>query len=190
MTLSLLAKHNVDASSIEWLTLAGGGEAARVQALLAGKIDAGAITPEFIPELRKDPQVRVLLEYANEVPEYVRQAFFVNNKNLVERPELVQAYVLTLMKSARYAIDHRAETIGLAAKILGVPADALGETFDQHAAGVIQPDFLVTQAQMSFMQDLNVKLEVQKSKVPVEKLLDLRFQQEAMKQLGPYKPAR
>lgn len=187
---ALLYKYNIDPDKIDWLTLSGGADAARAQALLAGKIDAGALGPEFIPVLKQDPQIKALLEYGKELPQFVRQVVIVNNKSLKEKPEFIQAWVTALIKGSRYGLDHRDETIQLAAKILGVEPNTLGDAFNDHANGIIQPNFDITAEQMNYMQDLNLKLKVQKETVPVEKWLDLRFQKEAVRLLGEYKPAR
>ncbi len=186
LMLAILDKHQIPPDKLTWVSITGGGEAARTQALLAGKIDAGAITPEFLPQLRQDPQIKIF-DVSQEIPDYVRQLIMVRGADVRERPELVQAFVTTMLRAARYALDNRQETLQLAAKIVGEAPESLNETFDLHTQGLVQTDLLVTPQQMAFMQDLNVKLDVQKTSVPVEKLLVTRFQQEAIKQLGPYK---
>jgi ABC-type nitrate/sulfonate/bicarbonate transport system substrate-binding protein len=188
LVMAMLKKEGMDPQrDVQWVV--AGNEAQRIQALLADKIDATANTIEFLPIVQANPNYHMVLKFRDMLPEYLRFALITTDKVISEKRDVLQNFMLAYSEGLRYAVTHPEETAKLAGKILNVSPDdpqiktALDVLIGQR---LVAPDLAVTGDQVNFMQDINIMLGKQPSRLPLERVLDLRFQQKVVAELGPW----
>lgn len=103
-----------------------GGSSARVQALIAKKIDAAVLNSSFATRTLKYDYLHVIGDAAKDLPNYV-YGWEIASKNVVaqKRPAL-QAFVTATMRAARWAIENPDKAAAISQKVLAdVPKDEI-----------------------------------------------------------------
>lgn len=100
-TVLQLRKRGIDPNGVNWLVVRGG--TARVQAMLAGKLDAGQVTVLGALELLRDPRFKRLGEVGKDFPNLLFSAYWVTDRFAREHPDVVQAFAEALMQEHRNA---------------------------------------------------------------------------------------
>ena len=100
-TLLQLKKRGIDPSTVNWVVVRGA--AARVQAMLAGKLDGGQVTVLGALELLKDAKFKRLGEVGKDYPNLLFSAYWVTDRFAREHPDVVQAFAEALMQEHRNA---------------------------------------------------------------------------------------
>ena len=102
-TLLQLKKYGVDPNTIDWVTVRG--TPARVDAMRAGKIDAGQLTVGAALEIVKEPKFKRFAEIGKDFPNLLFSAYWVNAAFMREHPDVIQAFAEALMQEHRVAQD-------------------------------------------------------------------------------------
>lgn len=187
VVMSLAEKAGMNGlTDIQWVNV--GGESQRVQALLAGKIDATAAAADFIPMVEEQDGYHVAFSFRDTLPEYLRFVYITTDKVIQEKGEALQAFMTASSKGLRYAVENPEETVELAKKILNTDDDtnirsSMGILIGQK---LVAPDLAVTPEQVNFMQEINISLDKQQKLLPIDQVLDLSFQEKALAELGPW----
>jgi ABC-type nitrate/sulfonate/bicarbonate transport system substrate-binding protein len=109
-----------------------GGSAARVQALIAKKIDAAALNSSFAIRTAKVDYLHVIGDAARDLPSYVYAWEIVLRRLLTERRSALQAFVTGTVRGARWAAENPERATAISQRVLpDVPKDEI-------AAGVAQ----------------------------------------------------
>jgi NitT/TauT family transport system substrate-binding protein len=185
---ALLLENGMPLDSVQWVN--AGGDAARVKALLVGTVDAVASTPDWVPMVTKEGTARVLLKFGEALPRYLRFVLITTDKTIKEKPEALTAFLSGYARGIRHAVQNRDETIALTRKTIKAeandPAPAfIYDTFVRER--LLAPNLAVSEDQIAWMQELNLRLGKQKAPVPINRVVDMRFQQQVIARLGPHK---
>lgn len=187
LVMGLLEKHGVGLDKVRFL--AGAEEADRVRSVIAGRADAAASSIEFKPLIAQHPDVKVLLSFAREFPDWVRMAVIASDKNLQERPEVVTKVLTAHARGIRYALTHRDETVALMAKLArrqhAQEVDWLYDFFVENR--LLEPNLYVSPEAVNFLQQLNVKTKRQSRVLPLDQVVTWEFQKKAIATLGEYR---
>ncbi|MBI2372209.1 MAG: ABC transporter substrate-binding protein [Deltaproteobacteria bacterium] len=187
LVTGLLDKHGIGLDKVRFL--AGAEEADRVRSVIAGRADVAASSIEFKPLIAQHPDVKVLLSFAREFPNWVRMTVIASEKNIQERPEVVTKVLTAHAKGIRYALAHRDETVALMAKLArrqhAQEVDWLYDFFVENQ--LLEPNLYVSPEAVNFLQQLNVKTKRQSRVLPLDQVATWEFQKKAVATLGEYR---
>lgn len=123
-------------------------------------------------------------------PKYVRFVLITTDKTIREKPEALGAFLSGYARGIRYTLANRDETIALTRKTIKADTSDPAPAFIYDTSvreKLLAPNLAVAEDQIAWMQDLNLKLGKQKAAVPMNRVVDLRFQQQVVAKLGPHK---
>jgi ABC-type nitrate/sulfonate/bicarbonate transport system substrate-binding protein len=186
LAVALFLSRGLDPSRVEFVNV--GGSPAVYRAVVSGKVDAGVAGAEFYRDAERNPEVKPLLVMHEALPRYLRFGLIASDRVIRERPEQLTAFLRAWTRGHRYALEHKAETVALAAKITGLDnLDDLNWTFDWYVRNqVVDPNGRLPPESLQYMQELSVATGAQATIVPEERLVDRRFMEQVLAQLGPY----
>ena len=177
----MLSRKGVDPNSIKIVN--AGGSAARVQALVAGKVDAAASSSEYAVNADK-LGYRVMAYAADVVPEYPSTVFVAEESTLKAKPKAAVQFLAGYMEGLDYAVTHRDETLALAGKMTHKPPNSpeLVYTFDDtikhHYLAI---DSKVPRDKIEWLQNVLVKLGAMKKPIDLDKYIDESYRDQALK---------
>ncbi len=184
--VALLEAKGLDPTGVNFVNI--GASPLVFKAVVAGKVDAGPAGAEFIPAAEADPNLRVLLNFAEVLPKYGQQALVTSDRQIAKRPEVVQGIVNAWSKSYRYALEHRDESIEYAAKLFSKSKEEVAFGYDYgRKLRILGPELTINPDQIEYMQQMLVKFEQMRAVLPFERVADARFQKKMMETLGPFK---
>lgn len=184
---AMLEKEGLDAKAIgvQWVGI--GGDAARFQALIAGRVDATINHVEFLPRAQQ-AGFRVVASTSEMLPNYIRFATVASERTLRDRFEDLVRFCAALTRGIRYSMEHRDETIELGVKVVKRDRDDVARTYDWFAQNkALEPDFLFPLEGIRYMQELNVRLGTQARVLPPEEVATWEVQKRVIAALGSYK---
>lgn len=186
LTVALFVKSGLNPDRLKWVSIGGSG--ARTQALIAGKIDGAINSLDFLPAIEKDPGTKPLLFVSDLVPEYIRATVIASQTTIKEKPEALVGLLKALAKGVRYAIEHKEETVAMAARLAKEEPKEAAWAYDKYInLKLVNPNLYVDPTAIDFMQDLAVKIGVQQKKLPIEKVANYELQKRAIEAIGKYK---
>ena len=181
MAREMMLRKGVDPKNIK--IVAAGGSAARIQALVGGKIDATASSTEFIPMIDK-LGIKVMGMAADIVPEFPRFTIVARQETLKAKREAAINFLAAYMEGMDYALKHRDETLKLAGKINNKPANdpELVHMYDEVIAkGYLSVTAEIPRAKIDWLQNELLKLGEIRKKVDLDKVIDESYRKEALK---------
>ena len=104
-TALLLEKHGLSVDDVKWVTVQG--SAARAQAMVGGKIDAGQVTVTEMLEVEKSSSMRKWAAVGEHFPDLIFNAYWVTRDYLKKNPKTLSAFVTCLMTEHREAYDEK-----------------------------------------------------------------------------------
>jgi NitT/TauT family transport system substrate-binding protein len=182
---ALLAKEGLDARAmgVQWVNV--GGDAARMQALLAGRVDATIDHVEFLSRAQQ-AGLKVLASVPGMLPNYIRFATVTSEKALRDRFEDLVRFCTALTRGIRYTIEHRDETINLGVKAATRDREEVVRTYDWFAQNkALEPNFLMPPEGIRYLQELNVRLGTQARVLAPEDVATWEVQKRVVASLGP-----
>jgi NitT/TauT family transport system substrate-binding protein len=166
--LALLERQKIDPDKVQLVTV--GGTSARLQALMAGKVDA--TLGEFSPKVEADPNARRLMIVSQELPLYMAQGLAVWADTLPAKRDAYERWQRGLVNATRWAYDNKAEFIKAAQKHLPAPAEELGQVYDFYMqARVWAINGELEPKRVAYMQELGLKTKTQAKAVDLDKLV-------------------
>ncbi|HLI27500.1 MAG TPA: ABC transporter substrate-binding protein [Chloroflexota bacterium] len=184
---ALFRKYQVDANAVSFVPI--GPTPQIIQALIAGKVEAGPalFVNEF--QVRDNPDLHRLADVSQEFPDWVRFVLFVKQETIERQDALLRRFVLAHSKAWRWALENRDAVIAAATKYLSIPEGLAAAAYDAPFTrpGMITPDFTITAEQMQTVQELNIAAGTQTRLIPFDQLVDLRYVQAVQQELGPYR---
>ncbi len=184
---AILERQGLDpkAMGIEWLAI--GGDAARFQALVAGRADATIDHVEYLSRARQNG-LRVLASAPEVLPHYVRFATATSDRVLRDRFEDLVRYCTALTRGIRYSLEHREETIDLGARTAKRDRADVARVYDWFIQNKgLEPDFALTPEKVQYTQDLNVRLGTQARALPLDEAATWEVQRRVVEALGAYR---
>lgn len=179
-----LAMFKVPASQVTFAAV--GADRERYNALLAGVVDVAVVSNEYLP-LPSSKKLNVLLEGKEALPKAIRFCVLMTGKTVTQRREQAIRFMMAEIKSFRYAVSHRDETLKVTMDVTEAKPDDPRPAFvfdDAVTSGIVQPDFPIPVDKLIWMQQQLFELG-QISKVGgVEKAIDTDIRAEALKRIG------
>lgn len=182
---TLLASAGIDERDTQSVNI--GNDAERFRALIADRVDATVTHMEYEPEIANNPRVRVLVNFATQVPDYIRFAIVTRDDVIERRRHDVQAFAIGLAHGVRYVYEHKDVALRLMAEYTRSTPEAMEWIYDWYLINdVLQPNFYLSPDSINFMQELNVLLGQQDRVLPIERVATWEFQEGVVKALGRY----
>jgi len=180
--LALLDREKLDVGKVNLLSV--GGTAARLKALIGGKIDA--TLGEFSPTVEADPSLHRLMVISEELPLYMAEGQVVWADTLRDKRDALERFERGLVKATRWAYDNKAAFITAARKYLPTNAEELGSVYDFYTkrARVWAINGEIDPKRLAYMQELGLKTGTQTKKVDLDKLAVPEVTETAIKSIG------
>lgn len=182
---AMLKVKGVDPKSVRAVSV--GNDAQRFAALLGGKVDAAAVSPEFVPKLKDHPGFHLLGAAEDLLPNYPRFVIAANDDSLKKKPKAATAFLAAEMQGISYATKHRQAEIALSAKTLKEPASdpSLAYAYDRimkyHAAA---PTCAIPMGKLTWLQQFRLSSGLQKKKINIDDIVDNSYRQKALAKVG------
>ncbi len=183
----MMQKEGLDAKAlgVQWVSV--GGDSARMQALLAGRVDATINHVEFLPRAQQ-AGFKAIASTSEMLPNYVRFATVASEKTLRDRYEELVRFCTALTRGIRYCMDHREETIELGVRLVKRDRDDVARTYDWFAQNNgLEPNFYFPPEGLRYLQELNVRLGTQARILPPEEMATWEVQKRVVAALGTYR---
>ncbi len=184
MARAMLSRKGIPSDKINIVN--AGGSGARIQALVAGKVDATASSSQYAAVADK-LGYRVMAFAADLVPEYPSTFFVAMQPTLKAKPEATISFLAAYMEGLDYAILHRDETLKLAGKLNDKPADdaELVYTFDDTIKnGFLSVKSEIFRDKLDWLQNEEFRQGVIRKKVDLDKFIDESYRKEALKRVN------
>jgi NitT/TauT family transport system substrate-binding protein len=184
--MALLRQDGLENLDVTWAPI--GPTPQIVQALVAGRIDAGTGLFSNEIQLRSNPDVHTLADVSQALPNLVRFALIVRQDSIERQDDLLRRFFIAHSAAWRWAVEHRDEVIQAAVKHVGMEAGVAAGAYDAALTrpGMITPEFTVTPEQIAQVQAMNVAAGQQTRTFSFEQVVDTRYVQAVAQALGPY----
>jgi NitT/TauT family transport system substrate-binding protein len=180
---AILEKYNIPLSEVRFASL--GGDLDRFKALTSGIVDAAVVANEFMSVA--PPDIKMLIQSDDAVPNYVRLCLTMTGKRIAERREDAINFVAAEMDALRYAVSHRDETIKLTQDTIHAkpddprPAYAFDDTVKR---GAIDPNVPLPLDKLNWLQNELIKSGNLKTPIDLSKMTDADIRDQAAKRAG------
>jgi ABC-type nitrate/sulfonate/bicarbonate transport system substrate-binding protein len=189
ITVAMLRKHGIDEKQVTFVNIGSSTDIFR--ACVAGTVDAGSAEIDNYPSAGKyGLHVLTNGKAWEEIPEYTWQAAYTSDNTIAtKRDALVRTLAAfgSLYKFLCGPDSFDAYNRGRVAALSAAKNDAAEAQFFwdfvQKYKG-FSYDLTLTPQQIEYVQDLNVSLGAQKTKLPIEQIADLSIAKDALKLMG------
>ena len=188
---ALLMKKGVDISKIKFVVVGSSGDVFR--AVVEGRVDAGNGQADVLSSLNR-LGVHMIKdgEYAVELPEFTWQASFANVATIRDKRETLVRTLAAYCKAFRYVQHPGSKDDYIKAQLDALNPRNRDEGTEQATSQwdylqkhkIYAEDLVLSRERVQYMQELNIKLGIQKQVLPYEKLIDASLAQEAVARLG------
>jgi ABC-type nitrate/sulfonate/bicarbonate transport system substrate-binding protein len=178
---AMMAEEGLEAKDLKVLN--AGSDAQRVQALLNGRIDAAAVSVEFVPEIEQKQGFHVLAQAQDVVPDLPRFYLMANGEALQGKSDAAVKFIAGYMQGLCYAVENPDAQMQLTAKLLKQPADDPSIVHAQKVieeAGAASPTSAIPMDKLEWLQDFRMNSGIQKEPVDFQKLVDTTFREKAL----------
>lgn len=159
-----------------------------VQALVAGKIDAGTGLFSQEIQLRGNPDIHVLADISQELPNMPRFGPVTTQESIEKEHMTLDRFMIAHSAAWRWAMENRDAIVKAAVQHLALDEKVAAGAYDAPLTreGMITPAFTLSTAQLQQVQELNLAAGLQSKPVPFEQAADLRYVKSIADKLGPY----
>jgi NitT/TauT family transport system substrate-binding protein len=182
VTEAMLSAKNLNPHNVKVVN--SGNDAQRFQALLHGRIDAAAVSSQFVPKAKANPKLHVLGTAQSVIPWFPRFNIIASEKSLKAKPKAAVAFLAAEMKGLCYAVQNPKAEIDLAAKTLGKKPTNATIVYDQKIiskAKAASPTSVIPLSNLERYQNFRLQKGFQKTKVDLTKYADGSYRQKALK---------
>jgi NitT/TauT family transport system substrate-binding protein len=186
---TMLKNHGADVDRVNVVGV--GSDSARGQALIGKTIDGAVLnTMVTVATLRQAPDLHIIGDAGAELFEdFFANAIIARTETVQSDPDLLQSAVASLIESSRALQSDRARFVAFAKAQPGLPADAVEEAHELLTKSE-QPYYGVDGGlnRRAFDATVQSLLDSGQLKTPItwEQLVETRFVDAAMAELGPY----
>lgn len=129
LTRLMLERAGVGVDGIEFAEI--GGTSARVSALAAGQIKAGAVHAADALTAAEEYDLSPLVNFADYIPEYAQRFLAASPGWLEDNPCTAQFLVDSMIEAQRWSHDNKEGFLDLSAEVVpGIPRDIAAETYE------------------------------------------------------------
>ena len=178
---AVLEKYNVPQSDVHFAAM--GNDADRMRAVVAGVVDAAAVSTEFT-RYAQTHGVKLLVQVHDIVPNYLRFCTMTTARTIAAKGDELAHFLAAEMQGVAYALAHRDEEIALTHEITKTPADdpRAADVFDEvQKYKAVDAAMPVPQDKLAWMQDLLIRTGNMKTKADLAKLVDDAPREAALK---------
>jgi ABC-type nitrate/sulfonate/bicarbonate transport system substrate-binding protein len=184
ITVALLRKHHVDPAKITFVNV--GSSADVFRAVVARVVDAGPSELDY--EQQEDKyNVHGLADgkFWDGLPEYTNQAAYAAERSILERRDVIVRTLAAYANLYRFISSPLSRDAYLAARAAALnkdePTEALAQWnfFQSHTAFAV--DLVLSEERVRYMQELNISLGVQKTRLPYQQVADMSLARDALK---------
>lgn len=180
-----MKKEGLDISRVNRVTVPGSG---LVPAIVAGKVAAVPAPGDQQPLIAGNPDIKVLFNFKDVVPNYARGCLITSDRFIAEKPDVLTRFLTASTRAFRYEIDHPQETVERASKWLGLEPGALEFAIKWYSDNqIFNPNLYVSPEAVMFTQQVNVDVGNQSKVLPVEQVATWEFQKRVIATIGEYK---
>lgn len=185
-----LDRAGVPRDSIQWLSVGGGKE--RMLALLADRVKGALLHLDFAMEAKNDPNVKLMARIADTVPTYPFELLVVRKELIDKNPEAVAGITAAIIEACRYIASNKDGTLEVFRKYAAAVSPELASASYDALIGIkaFGVDGGMTKENMTAAMTMAVENKSLEKPVPLEAWADFRFQDEALKKLGPFTAPR
>ncbi len=182
--VAVMKKHGVDYKKVNFANV--GSSVDVFKSLVAGNIDAGVAPIEFRDTAAKFKlQPLVDGEIWKELPLYANQAMFASDKAIAEKRQGLIGVIAAYGDMFRWMANPANKQAYLAyyKKAISNGSDEEGAFMQDFLSkpGALATDLVLTEAQLTYVQELNIEVGGQKNMVPFSQCADMSLAQEALK---------
>lgn len=187
MVIALLRKHKVDPSSVRFVNV--GSTADVFRAVAAGTVDAGVSEIDVYDQQAKYG-VHVIKEgdLWKELPEFTFQASYASERAINNNREALVRTLAAYAKLYQFLMTPQSKEAYIEAQTAALgradPAAAEWQWRFFRETGIYATDLVLSRERVTWMQDLNLLLEVQRKALSYEQVVDASVGAEALKRLG------
>lgn len=146
----LLALYLQQARNIQYTRVSVGG-GGLVPSLTSGNVDAVVVPPPLSYNLLKSGEARSLVDFSKEIPLHQAGGWTTTEKNIKERPEVIQKALDAIYGGLAYLNANRDYAIKLIAEIDDIPPDIAAVEYENGIKTLPQkPDFDVAKVAAAF----------------------------------------
>jgi ABC-type nitrate/sulfonate/bicarbonate transport system substrate-binding protein len=116
-----------------------GARPAQISALRTGNTDGMAIDFVGGTVLQKQGIGHIVLHFGTIVPDFITHAIYARDSLINEHPSEVRDFLAGWFESTGYMLKHKAETVGIATKVMNEPEAIVAADYD-----VVMPAFSTT----------------------------------------------
>ncbi|GAA4075282.1 ABC transporter substrate-binding protein [Actinomadura miaoliensis] len=181
---AMLLQSGVDPSKVKLVN--AGGSPDRYKAVVSGRLQVASAPLDYSSQAQKDG-MKVLARAKDVVPDFPRYALITRDDVLKSKGAEVTGLIAGLVEGIRYADTHKDEAAALAAKTLNVAVTdpVISSTYQEfHDGGYLAMNGEIPVEQIKYLADLQVKLGITKSPVPVDPMVDDSYRKKAIAEIG------
>jgi len=177
-----LDREGIARTAVSWIPI--GGPSERRLALVNDRVKGALLHLDYALVAQRDSKVVALDRVARTNPDYPHEVLVVRKELVAKQPEVVVAVTRAIIEACRFMVTNRARTIEIYKKYTGETDTALANAaYDallaMHGYGV---NGGMTRQGLEVVARLAA--ESGAKSIPVEAWADLRFQEEALRQIG------
>jgi NitT/TauT family transport system substrate-binding protein len=181
---AMMLQSGVDPATVKLVN--AGGSSDRYKAVVSGNIEVASAPLDYVAQAEKDG-IKLIARAKDVVPDFPRYALITREDVLTSKATAVTGLIAGLVEGIRYADSHKDEAAALAAKTLKLPVtdpmiDATYKEF--HDGGYLAMNGEIPVKQIKYLADLQVKLGIAKTPIPVDPMIDDSYRQKAVAELG------
>lgn len=180
---AIFQKQGLPTENATYAAVGGNGD--RFNALRTGAIDADVNSLDVLPQVEGDPNLHMIAIGTDIVPDFPRLMLMVDGERIKSKPrEAVVGVLAAMMEGLQYATDHPDEAKKLAAANIGISADdpRIVRYYDLAIKRNFASPRMEAQTQkIDWLQDFVVSMKMVPAKLPMEKLMDMSYRDEAFK---------
>lgn len=163
-----------------------GSTAAIFQAIVAGKVDAGPSTADFLPLVEANG-VNVMADCSQEMPYFLCSGRVTSDRMIRDKPAIVQAMINASLRSHRYGLDNKEAFVKYTVEKMAKEREAMEFLWEyDYKYRMVSADGEVDPRSVVYSQQINVMVGAQKGILPFEGTTNLEFQKKFLKKCGPY----
>lgn len=173
-----------DSSKVKWVSV--GGSSARLQALIAKRVDAAALNSSFTDRALQHDNLHVVGDAIKDLPNFIYGWEIVEASTVQKKKEALQAFTDGTMQGVRWAIDNPDKAAAISQKLLpDVPPAELVAAADGFAKkGYYNPSGKLPKQAWDFTIAALLKLGNIKQRITYEDIVLSEFVDAAPAQLG------
>jgi NitT/TauT family transport system substrate-binding protein len=181
---AMMLQSGVDPATVKLVN--AGGSSDRYKAVVSGNIEVASAPLDYVAQAEKDG-IKLIARAKDVVPDFPRYALITRDDVLKSKAPAVTGLITGLVEGIRYADAHKDEAAALTAKTLKIPVTdpMISTTYQEfHDGGYLAMNGETPVKQIKYLADLQVKLGLATSPIPVDAMVDDSYRQKAVAELG------